>query len=120
MLQIKAKHQLYKGPSGNTSSSFRFPFGETSLDPPPPSGFPQVKPQVSKYPLPLPFSSSYSSGLNSKQRYIFKSKAVRNRTTPPPQGVLAPTLIGMYGLWTELEKAAILTIQDGVKFLEVV
>ena len=58
---------LNKGPSGNTSSSFRFPFGETSPDPlPPPLCFPQVKPQVSKYPLPpSSFSSSYSSGLNS-------------------------------------------------------
>ena len=44
-----------KGPSGNTSSSFCFPFGETSPDPlPPPFCFPQVKPQVSNYPLTPP------------------------------------------------------------------
>ena len=44
-----------KGPSGNTSSSFRFPFGETSPDPLPPLlCFPQVKPQVSNY-TPTPF-----------------------------------------------------------------
>ena len=57
------------------------------------SGFPLPPP-------PPPFSSSYSSGLNSKKRYIFKSKAVRNHTPPPPQGVLAPSLIGIYCLWT--------------------
>ena len=44
--------QAPKGPSGNTSSSFCFPKGETAPDALPPPCLPQVKPQVLPEPPP--------------------------------------------------------------------